>query len=301
METNTYTCPHCGNPILLPAGLTEFSCMYCGVRMTLAQLTSKLPDSQESLEAAAALEAALPGMITGYPQTLQNTSQSRFPAYFEGYLAQYGPVLQLADSLCEEALAPLSSAVIEAVSAWCSRSKKPLESPDALLDKPKFTLCLVTVPAIRRCAPVRGLALAEALKAAWEAKFPGSTFRLATYEDIAQGFRKKSLCFITTAACHHLGKADDCRELTAFRHFRDTWLANQPGGQALIGEYYRIAPAIVTALDFGGNPEQAYRALWQQYLQPCYKALSRGENQACFVTYTAMVQQLKARYLKEVP
>ena len=23
METNTYTCPHCGNPILLPAGLTE--------------------------------------------------------------------------------------------------------------------------------------------------------------------------------------------------------------------------------------------------------------------------------------
>ena len=38
METTAYTCPHCGKPILLPEGLTEFSCMYCGARMTLEQL-----------------------------------------------------------------------------------------------------------------------------------------------------------------------------------------------------------------------------------------------------------------------
>ena len=297
METKTYTCPYCGKPILLPEALAEFSCLYCGSRMTLEQLSAGIPDSQESQKAAAALEEALPGMITGYPQTMLNLTQARFPDYFEGYIAQHGPVLQLAENLCQEALAPLCAAVIEAVSVWCIQNKKPLESMDALLDKPKFTLCLVTVPALRRCAPVRGLALAVALKQAWETRFPGSTFQLGTYEEIAGGFQKKRLCFITTAACRHLGKADDCDELSAFRQFRDTWLINQPGGQALIEEYYRIAPTIVIALDLGSNPESAYKALWQQYLQPCYEALLAGDKAACFTIYTAMVQQLKQRYL----
>ena len=61
METTAYTCPHCGKPILLPEGLTEFSCMYCGARMTLAQLQ---PTAEESAEAAEILRHALPGRKT---------------------------------------------------------------------------------------------------------------------------------------------------------------------------------------------------------------------------------------------
>lgn len=298
METKTYTCPHCGNPIVLPEGLTEFSCMYCGVRMTLAELAPKEPEPQESREAAAALLEALPGMITGYPQTMKNLAPGSFPAYFNAYIAQHGSVLQLAESLRHEALEPLCAAVIDRASVWCSANAKALEGPDALLDKAKFTLCLVTIPAIRRCAPEKGLALAEALRSAWLIKYPENTFQLATYEEIAKGFEKKRLCFITTAACRHLGKADDCAELTAFRKFRDGWLSRQPGGKAVIEEYYRIAPAIVTAMDFGSNPERVYPALWETYLQPCYEALLQGDDAACFARYSTMVRELKARYLR---
>lgn len=295
METTAYTCPHCGKPILLPEGLTEFSCMYCGVRMTLAQLQ---PTAQESAEAAAILGDALPGMITGYPQTMRFLTAKAFPAYFEAYVAQHLTALQTADSLSQESLAALCADIIEEVYRWCVENKTALRSVSSLAEDCRFTLCLVTVPAILQCAPERGMALAEGLRSAWEAKY-GSAFQIATYETIAAGFRKKGLCFITTAACQHLGKADDCAELTAFRRFRDTWLANQPGGQALIEEYYRIAPAIVTAINFYGNPDAEYPAIWSTWLQPCFDALNRGDNESCFRLYCQMVRQLKVRYLKE--
>ena len=43
-------------------------------------------------------------------------------------------------------------------------------------------------------------------------------------------------CFLTTAVCEYLGKADDCEELTTLRDYRDQWLAKQPGGVELIEE-----------------------------------------------------------------
>ena len=52
-------------------------------------------------------------------------------------------------------------------------------------------------------------------------------------------------------------------------------------------------------MDHTGDPEKTYQALWQQYLQPCYDALRRGDNAACFATYTAMVQHLKSQYLSQ--
>ena len=292
MENTAFTCPHCGKTLMLPEDLTEFSCMYCGARMT-----REAPDPEGSREAAAVLLEALPGMITGYPKTMGNLTAGRFPAYFEAYVAQHGPVLELADSLCEDAIAPLCGDIINLVCDHIEAKKTALCGVSSLVDQFKFTLCLVTIPALRQCAPKQGFTLSEALRAAWIARFPDSTFQLATYEDIAQGFRKRGLCFITTAACRHLGKADDCAELTAFRHFRDTWLAEQPQGKALIEEYYRIAPAIVTAMDFGTNPQETYLTLWHQYLAPCYEALQRRDQTACFTRYTAMVQALKAQYL----
>ena len=44
-------------------------------------------------------------------------------------------------------------------------------------------------------------------------------------------------CFLTTAVCEYLGKADDCEELTTLRAYRDEWLAKQSGGVELIEEY----------------------------------------------------------------
>jgi tetratricopeptide (TPR) repeat protein len=104
-------------------------------------------------------------------------------------------------------------------------------------------------------------------------------------------------CFITTAVCGSLGKPDDCRELSAFRAFRDTWLAKQPGGRELIGEYYRIAPRIVAAIDAAPNHCETYRNIWNDYLVECMSFIDKGRFEECRDTYLRMVHDLKGVWI----
>jgi len=294
----TYTCPHCGNPIALPQGLTEFSCMYCGTRMTLESLTAAvLPDEAESRQAMAVLTQELPACITNYPDTVKNLAPSKFQPYYQAYLAQHLPNLELVDSLRPDDQETLAASVVEQIENWIQANRKPLVPADALLEDTKFTLCLVTIPAIRQAAPEQGLAFSECLHRHWLQKYPKSNFRVTSYEEIAVGFKRKRLCFITTAVCRYLGKPDNCRELTVFRAFRDGYLRQQHDGEALIDLYYRIAPGIVTAIEFADDPDTVYPAIWQQYLQPCYDAICREDYALCKIIYTEMVQQLAAKYL----
>ena len=98
-----------------------------------------------------------------------------------------------------------------------------------------------------------------------------------------------SWCFITTAVCKHLGKPDDCYELTTLRSYRDTWLKNQPGGVELIKEYYTIAPLIVSKLEASNNFDQHCEALLELYIKPCIELINEGHYEKCKDKYIEMV------------
>ena len=104
-------------------------------------------------------------------------------------------------------------------------------------------------------------------------------------------------CFITTAVCESFGKADDCYELTAFRNFRDKWLALQTDGKILIDEYYEVAPKIVAKINSLSNSAEVYKNIWSEYLQSCLKAIEVGDNSKCKKIYVAMVNSLKEKFL----
>ena len=106
-----------------------------------------------------------------------------------------------------------------------------------------------------------------------------------------------SICFITTAVCDILNKSDNCRELTAFRNFRDTWLINQPDGKDLISMYYEIAPKIVAEINKLPSAKNIYQAILSNYLQPCLKLIESGENFKCKNIYIEMVNSLKEKFL----
>ena len=137
------------------------------------------------------------------------------------------------------------------------------------------------------------------LQKKWVERYPKSPFYLGDYESISGGFRKKflGLCFITTAVCQELGKPDDCAELTAFRAFRDGYLAAQPDGEALIREYYNIAPGIVTCINTCSDRHASYERIREQYLTPCYEDLLAGRNADCKTRYVQMVRDLERKYL----
>lgn len=117
-------------------------------------------------------------------------------------------------------------------------------------------------------------------------------------EDAAAALKDlNSSCFITTAVCGSFAKPDDCYELTAFRRFRDRWLAKQPDGEALIEEYYRIAPSIVKAIDQQQDRKAIYKNIWTTYLQPCLTLIETGKQEACKELYVKMVRDLQHTYL----
>lgn len=103
-------------------------------------------------------------------------------------------------------------------------------------------------------------------------------------------------CFITSAVCESFGKPDDCYELTAFRTFRDSWLKDQPGGEALIEEYYRIAPGIVSQIDSQPDRQAIYQSIWETYLVPCLRYIESEQFEQCKQSYESMVNDLKERY-----
>ncbi len=105
--------------------------------------------------------------------------------------------------------------------------------------------------------------------------------------------KEKSFCYITTAVCESLDKPDDCYELTMFRKFRDSWLMMQPDGEALIREYYAVAPTIVQRIDSLSNANEIYQDIMTKYLKPCLHMIEQNDMEGCKKMYMKMVSELK--------
>lgn len=118
----------------------------------------------------------------------------------------------------------------------------------------------------------------------------------STYEEIAAGFERK-LCYITTAACRNMGKADDCEELQAFRDFRDKYLMETEEGRGLVAEYYETAPGLVMLIDMQRDAKEIYEGIYKDYLSPCLDFIREGKKDACREHYVSMMRGLENKYL----
>ena len=103
-----------------------------------------------------------------------------------------------------------------------------------------------------------------------------------------------SPCFITTAVCEYFGKSDDCKELTTLRNYRDKWLKNQPDGQKLIDEYYKIAPSIVIEMKNSDNYSEICEELLTKYINPCIELINQKKFDECKNLYIEMVNYAKS-------
>jgi hypothetical protein len=103
-------------------------------------------------------------------------------------------------------------------------------------------------------------------------------------------------CFITSAVMETLQKEDDCNELAVFRNFRDNWLQNEIDGNALIEEYYQIAPRIVKNIGKKENYLAIYQTIWSQYLERCLNLIEMKQFEEAKMLYLKMVGDLKLQY-----
>ena len=299
-------CPKCMQELKVPASLAEFSCMYCGARLAQADLLTgaeAAPAAPDETAFSAALEG-LSGCIRNYRGYHKRVTKTDYEPAFAEYEAGCHAMVRRLDAGVAGLPAPERTAKLRAAAErmlddlgadWAARKGSRF-----LFDEDKYVVALFFVPMVLRQELPSGREFADTLQAVWVERYPKSPFYVGDYETLAGGFRKKKflgLCFITTAVCEAEGKPDDCAELTAFRAFRDGYLKAQPDGEALIEEYYRIAPTIVMCIDVCGDRTERYAAIRAQYLQPCYDALQAGDLAGCKTKYVRMVRDLEREYL----
>ena len=294
-------CPYCGNELEIPAHLQEFSCLYCGKRSHIDLLRSRQDFNRADLTE---LASQLPQTLKEYTELYKHINKKDYAKYFAAYEAQHDRLLKRLDLVVTSAPEGVEKASAQVVEVFLETLDRELHADkrygskmgnSTLLFEIKLVLALFLTPLVRKLHLAMAEPFREELQKQWLARYPKENWKAGDYEEIIGGFRKRRLCYLTTAVCSAEGKADDCAELTALRGFRDGWL-KENGGQELIDRYYELAPTLVTIMDHCENSGEVYARLRTQWIDPCLDLLSRGENRACKEKYVSMVEYLQKRY-----
>lgn len=309
-EMITRVCPHCGKELQVPRELQEFSCLYCGQRITLETASPVAAPEEDVLSAEEAqqqLEALRPrllGSVTRYPEHCEKLAKKHFFTAFEGYENDNRGLMKEVDAYIrkhpqgrEAAARLVCGKLVEDLEQHMTGDRRwrwKAQRGNVVFEV-KVVLAIFLTPMVRKLKLETAELFRETLHKLWLEKFPKDVWYPGDYEVLEKGYKKRKLCYITTATCRYEGKADDCAELTAFRAFRDGWLTEQ-GDTALIEEYYDKAPGLVACLELCDEAEPGYRRIREDYLLPCYRALQQGDNEACRSRYIQMVKDLETKY-----
>ncbi len=300
-EMRTGLCPKCGEALEIPAHLKQFSCVYCGARLSPADLDKKMSSVSrtEGKEAAEYYVNHILEVITNHEGIERQLTKHGYAPAVDAYEeANRKTFEQLNLAYTSGALTPEAAAASfldQLETRWDKNGKRRT----GMQDGDKFVIAIFLIPMIRRMALPCSEDYCTQLHDQWLSRYPKSNFEIGDFNVINAGFKKKilGLCFITTAVCQQSGKPDDCAELTAFRSFRDGYLRSCEDGPALIDRYYDVAPSIVWEIEKRPDKAARYASILDTYLTPCYADLQAGRLSQCKARYTDMVNTLEQEYL----
>jgi hypothetical protein len=282
--------------------------MYCGE--TIDFQNSELIKAPAATLQTMALEynqalANISSLVNRLEQLLPQFTKSNYRTSFENYVQTGISVLQpieqyaaVSDVTMDKVAEETAGTLMEVIASDITGTKGGLmnSSKKERIDQYRFFLAVYTVPMILHLNYNISIPLADAILEKWRQNFPDFAFHKARYEELQSGFERKGLCYITTAVCETMDKPDNCYELTTMRNFRDTYMQQTKERQALVEEYYRTAPAIVTFINIQPSCEEKYLSIWKKYLQPCLYDIEENNLEQCEKRYTGMVQDLKSEY-----
>lgn len=240
-----------------------------------------------------------PAMLTEVGDPLKDFKKGSYEASFQAYVERTAEAMDAIEDAYqaaeekEQLLQELAGAFVDAAARTLEGQKKRRQE-ELLMN---YNMCLVVYvnPALLERWPQSGQPLAEELLRAWKERFPKTNLKLSDFATINGGFKRR-FCYITTAVCKSRGRGDDCYELNLLRDYRDQYLLRQPDGEALVKEYYNVAPTVVKHIDECQDAAGVYEQIWQEYLAPCISLIEAGRRQECRQRYEEMVCRLKEQY-----
>lgn len=318
METVLIKCPHCNEEMQAPADRDTILCMFCGEKIDLTK-TQRVEQAEEGIPAdvkpiinPAECQKNLQFVLThmdlffrGYKGKLKAFKKDSYPNEFSEHKAEnyavYGGLTVILRSAAPEDLEgiyrQIGEAFVEEQKKDLAQVQKKNEKFSLQMDKNMFMVVYV-LPAIKTIEGSKSDRLAEVICEVWREAFKDGNISAADYDSIMGGFRRK-LCYVTTAVCRNLNKGEDCEELRLIKDFRDDYLASTEEGQALIEEYYDIAPTLVKRIDKDAGAQEKYLWLWNTYLAPCVAYIRAGEEENCKKTYCGMIEELRSEYMRK--
>ena len=296
-------CKKCGKIIPIPEEISQFSCMYCGKKLTKADiLTGVTSDPARAESLFASVTERIAGCVLDQRDIVNEFTREDYAASFKRYMKGCFRVFD--DLNCAAVLNPHKRT--EYIRAAADRLISDLEADwqtdprrkskkgrKAMIDRDKLVIALYLVPMNGKL----GFGIADEfntyLQAQWMKKYPKNPFYIGDYDKITDSYYSRLKCWITTAVCRSQGKPDDCDELNALRRYRDGWLSQTEQGRELIREYYRTAPRLTACMEVTGFD---YDKLYKMYILPCMQDISAGRYESCRDKYVEMVTKLTAKY-----
>lgn len=214
-----------------------------------------------------------------------------FRERYEGILAETARACDGSEEDMERIAGCIPAYVSEELGKISPKRKRDIRALDYKMNMVSFYM-----PFIGEIPSLQKNTLTERMVEIWNRQMPEYKIGHSTYESIKGGFKKGIFCYITTAVCRSMDKADNCYELTTLREYRDGYLLRSEGGQEIIEEYYDIAPTIVKRIDRTDHADDIYRGIWEDYLGPCIRLIEENRPEECRDLYIGMVRRLEKEY-----
>lgn len=195
----------------------------------------------------------------------------------------------------EQFVKEIAKDFVSKVKVYFEANVKKSKQDTSILDY-NMVMSSFVIPCIMEYRAESTEALTDALLTEWNAAFTKYRIQKGTFADIDGAFKRK-LCYITTAVCDNLQKADDCYELTTLRAFRDNYMMHSENGKGLVKEYYETAPALVMRMNQFKESRQIYQEIYNRYIKPCISYIEQNQYEKCEKMYINMVHTLEQQYI----
>ncbi len=306
-------CPKCHEHIQVAPGRELVRCMFCGEEISTEEAVRHLAEEEQQKEEllvqanAGAYEelkkeamADFILMLRDLPEPMKGfkkqTYEGRFKEYYRNH---YYIVEEIEKAYCvardkDEFIRELCEEFVRGAAKDLEKLPRKGQRGQKQID---YNLAMVAylLPALGEFKGSSSQQVIDSLVSLWNGSFPDTNIKASSFELINGGFKRR-FCYITTAVCQARNRGDDCYELSLLRQYRDGYLMSTDEGEALVREYYNVAPSIVKHIDKKSNSRDIYEGIWNQYLKECIRLIEEGEQEACRRVYTKMVYDLKDAY-----
>lgn len=151
-------CPKCGESLKVPAKLSQFSCMYCGARLTADELLDKPAGSgsiapEEALRQLDAAKKQLPGCVRSFRGYQKKITKNEFEAAFSDVYAMTEPVFRSLDEAVCAMPDETDARLLESANAFLDELELDWaanRNRNGARDDDKMVIAIFLVPAIRK-------------------------------------------------------------------------------------------------------------------------------------------------------